>query len=61
MGGALETGRVLNYRDEGDGNRKLCSLDLSLMDRLGVNLPHFGDADTRLAGIRLATSARLVY
>ncbi len=51
LGGALETGRVLDYSDAGDENRKLCSLHLSLMDRLGVNLPRFGDADTRLAGI----------
>lgn len=49
MGGALTTGRVLNYRDKGDENRKLCSLYLSLMDRMGVSLKQFGDADTRLA------------
>ncbi len=29
----------------GDDNRKLCSLYLSLMDRMGVTLDHFGDAD----------------
>jgi hypothetical protein len=51
LGGTLATGRVLNYRDKGDDNRKLCSLYLSLMDRMGVKLEHFGDADTRLAGI----------
>jgi hypothetical protein len=51
MSGALETGRVLNYRDSGDENRKACSLYLSLMDRMGVKLPRFGDADTRLAGV----------
>jgi hypothetical protein len=33
----------------GDDNRKLCSLYLSLMDRMGVKLEHFGDAETRLA------------
>lgn len=49
LGGKLQTGRVLNYRDRGDENRKLCSLYLSLMDRMGVQLPRFGDADTRLA------------
>jgi hypothetical protein len=42
---------VLNYRDKGDENRKLCSLYLSLMDRTGVPLERFGDADTRLAGL----------
>jgi hypothetical protein len=49
LGGKLQTGRVLNYRDKGDENRKLCSLYLSLMDRMGVQLPRFGDADSRLA------------
>ncbi len=51
LGGTLTTGRVLNYRDKGDENRKVCSLYLSLMDRMGVQLDRFGDADTRLAGI----------
>jgi hypothetical protein len=51
FGGTLATGRVLDYRDKGDENRKLCSLYLSLMDRVGVTLPRFGDADMRLAGI----------
>jgi hypothetical protein len=51
LGGTLETGRVLDYTDAGDSNRKLCSLYLSLMDRMDVKLERFGDADTRLAGI----------
>jgi hypothetical protein len=51
LGGTLATGRVLNYRERGDENRKLCSLYLSLMDRMGVKLERFGDADTRLAGL----------
>ena len=51
LGGTLETGRVLDYLDKGDDNRKLCSLYLSLMDRMGVELPQFGDAETRLAGL----------
>jgi hypothetical protein len=51
LGGTLEAGRVLDYSNAGDENRKLCSLHLSLMDRMGVELPKFGDADTRLAGI----------
>ncbi len=49
LGGTLKTGRVLDYRDAGDDNRKLCSLYLGLMDRMGVKLDHFGDADSRLA------------
>jgi hypothetical protein len=51
LGGSLETGRVLDYADKGDDNRKLCSLYLSIMDRMGVPLDRFGDADTRLAGL----------
>jgi hypothetical protein len=51
LSGTLATGRVLNYREKGDENRKLCSLYLSLMDRMDVSLKRFGDADTRLDGI----------
>jgi hypothetical protein len=49
LGGTLETGRSLDYLYAGDENRKLCSLYLGIMDRMGVKLDHFGDADTRLA------------
>jgi Protein of unknown function (DUF1552) len=49
LGGTLATGRVLDYGDRSDGDRKLCSLYLALMDRMGVRLDHFGDADERLA------------
>ena len=48
LGGTLETGRSLDYLKAGDGNRKMCSLYLSIMDRMGVKLERFGDADTRL-------------
>src|SRR6266545_1729998 len=51
LGGALETGRSLDYLYAGDDNRKLCSLYLSIMDRMGVTLERFGDADARLAGL----------
>lgn len=51
LGGTLKTGRVLDYRDKGDANRKLCSLYLSLMDRMGVKETHFGDAEAPLAGL----------
>lgn len=50
-GGSLKTGRVLDYRERGDDHRRACSLYLSLMDRMGVNLPRFGDSDRRLADI----------
>ena len=51
LGGKLATGRALDYFAAGDDNRKLCSLYLSIMDRMGVVLPQFGDARTRLAGL----------
>jgi len=38
-------------REKGDENRKVCSMYLSLMDKMGVQLEHFGDANTRLAEI----------
>jgi hypothetical protein len=51
LDGTLRTGRVLDYSDKGDENRKLCSMYLSIMDRMGVPLEKFGDADTHLAGL----------
>ncbi len=51
LGGTLETGRTLDYVKAGNDNRKLCSLYLSIMDRMGVKLDKFGDAETRLQGI----------
>ncbi|MBW8886076.1 MAG: hypothetical protein JF612_15160, partial [Planctomycetia bacterium] len=50
-GGTLQTGRVLDYRDRGDSSRRACSLYLSLMDRLGLLLNQFGDADRPLADL----------
>ena len=49
LGGTLETGRTLDYVKAGDDNRKACSLYLSIMDRMGIKLDRFGDAETRLA------------
>ena len=49
LGGALKTGRSLDYLYDGDDNRRLCSLYLSLMDRMGVRLDEFGDSNQRLA------------
>jgi len=51
LGGTLQTGRSLDYTEAGDDNRKLCSLYLSLMHRMGLPHDHFGDADTELAGL----------
>ena len=50
LGGTLETGRVLDYWKKGNENRKLCSLYLSIMNRMGVMDKRFGDADSPLAG-----------
>ncbi len=50
LGGALETGRVLDYTRSGDDNRKLCGLYLSLMERMDVKQDRFGDAMAPLAG-----------
>jgi Protein of unknown function (DUF1552) len=51
LGGELKTGRVLDYTGRSDADRRLCSLYLSLMDRMGVQSDRFGDADKRLAGL----------
>jgi len=51
LGGTLETGRALDYSDRDEGDRKLCGLYLSIMDRMGVEVDRFGDADARLAGL----------
>ncbi|MFT5322583.1 MAG: hypothetical protein ACI8P0_000418 [Planctomycetaceae bacterium] len=50
-GGSLTTGRILNYLDRPDEERRACSLYLSLMDRMSVSLPQFGDADRPLADL----------
>lgn len=51
LGGTLETGRVLDYIGKDDQDRKLCSMYLSILDRMGVELPRFGDAEKRLANL----------
>jgi len=51
LGGTLATGRTLDYTKAADENRKMSSLYLSLMDRMGVKLDRFGDADARLEGV----------
>ena len=51
LGGTLETGRTLNFVGQSEEKRKMCSLYLSLMDRFGVRLDQFGDAQERLARI----------
>ena len=51
LGGTLKTGRSLDYLYKGDENRRMCSLYLGIMDRMGVTLDAFGDATTRLEGL----------
>jgi len=50
-GGALPAGRILDYFEKGDENRRACSLYLSLMDLMGVKLESFGDTEKRLIGL----------
>jgi hypothetical protein len=48
LGGTLKTGRTLNYLEAGEENRKMCSLYLSILDRMGIEADRFGDAEARL-------------
>ncbi len=48
-GGKIAGGRVLDYL--GKPNRKMCSLYLSMMDKMGVRLDSFGDSKERLTEI----------
>ena len=47
--GRLQTGRSLDYLEQ--PNRKMCSLFLSMMDKMGVNRDEFGDSNQRLADV----------
>ncbi|MDA0920443.1 MAG: DUF1552 domain-containing protein [Planctomycetota bacterium] len=49
LGGTLETGRSLDF--EKSKQRSMSALYLSLMDRMGVRLPEFGNATEQLSGI----------
>ena len=46
--GTIKPGRVLDYLDKPDDQRRACSLHLSLMDRMGVKLDRFGDTTRRI-------------
>ena len=48
-GNRIQGGRVLDYREQSE--RQMCRLYLSLMQKMGVNLPHFGDATSPLAEV----------
>jgi hypothetical protein len=51
LGGTLKTGRTMDYIGKPDSERKLCGLYLSILEKMGVKLDRFGDADARLAGL----------
>ncbi len=46
-GGTIQGGR--HHDLSAEPNRKLCRLHLALMDRMGVHVDHFGDAENALA------------
>jgi hypothetical protein len=48
-GGKIRGGRALDYL--GKPNRKMCSLYLAMMDKMGVPLESFGDSRERLAEV----------
>src|SRR6516225_3609594 len=48
-GGKIKSGRSLDFLK--NGNRRMCSLYLSLMDHAGVKLDSFGDSKERLTGV----------
>ena len=48
LGGSIATGNVLDFTGKADDDRKLCSLYLSLLRRMGHSANSFGDADTEL-------------
>ena len=48
-GGTLRGGRCLDYSQE--KNRNLCRLHLALMERMGVRMERFGDADSALTDL----------
>ncbi len=49
LGGTLETGRTLDFEKSTD--RKMSSLYLAIMERMGLTLPKFGDSSAALSGI----------
>jgi hypothetical protein len=49
-GNAIKTGRRVVYRRE----TPMCNLFLTMMDRMGVHVEHFGDSTGRLEGVDLA-------
>jgi len=48
-GGQIQTGRVLDYRDQPE--RQMCRLYLSMMQKMGIQVTQFGDASRPLAEV----------
>jgi len=48
-GGTIKGGRFLDYSKQ--ENRKLCRLHLAMMDRMGVHMGQFGDAESAIADL----------
>lgn len=48
LGGTIQTGRVLDFGDNRDEDRRLCSLYLTLLHRMGLAADAFGDTTTPL-------------
>ena len=48
-GGRIQGGRVLDYKEKPD--RQMCRLYLSMMDKMDLRLPQFGDATEALAEV----------
>jgi hypothetical protein len=47
-GGSIRSGRVIDFSSEAKEERKLCRLHLAMMERMGLRLERFGDADKAL-------------
>ena len=48
-GGKIKGGQSLNYRDQSE--RQMCRLYLSLMEKMDIHLPAFGDATRSLSEV----------
>jgi hypothetical protein len=47
-GGTIRGGRILDFSKEPKEERKLCRLHLAMMDRMGLRMERFGDAEKAL-------------
>ena len=47
-GGTVRNGRIIDLSGQPEEKRRACNLYLSIMDRMGLVLPSFGDAQQRL-------------